>query len=597
MTTSNTCFTQPKILAKFFAIMAFLSCAFLSSVQAQLLAFPTAEGFGKYATGGRGGKVVAVVNTNDTGVGSFRWAVLQYPTFPLTVVFRVSGIISLKSDLKINRSNLTIAGQTAPGDGICFKDNSVEIDGASASGNAGNIIVRYIRFRPGAPIYLGATGLNLENVHDVIIDHCSFSWANEENAAIYDSKNMTIQWCISSEGLYNAWHHKGSRSYSGVWGGQFSSLHHNLIAHCNTRTIRYDGSRAHDTLALVDSRNNVIYNSHSSNSCYGGEGEIPGGYSHVNLINCTYKPGPATPSNWVFVHASWGAAPDSNYTIGRWHLAGNKMIGVQAKTDSNYLGLDLSELPVANRPFARSDSEFVIPAWAQVNMQTADSSYALVMAGAGAILPKRDSTDSRVINETMTATATGTGSYPNGIPANSYPYANPNNYVYPAYAPSIGHGIIDTPSVVGGWHTYNSTTAPVDQDHDGIPDSWELCRGLNPLDSADGNRISFTGYTELEDYLNGVACTPTGIKNVTTTANISLFPNPAHNNLTVTYPAAGKGATISVINIVTGQKAAVYNLISGSEQLTFDVSALIPGGYSVLFLQGTQRSVATFIKR
>lgn len=241
------------------------------SVQAQLPAFPGAEGFGKYASGGRGGQVVAVTSLNDDGPGSFRWALEQFPGEPLTIVFRVAGIIELQNKVQIKRSNLTIAGQTAPGDGICFRNQSLILNGAGIKGNHGNIIIRFIRSRPGGVVKTGLYGFDMENCHDVIVDHCSFSWANEECAAMYDTKNSTVQWCIISEGLYSAGHMKGFRSYGGVWGGQNASYHHNLFAHLNNRAIRFNGARAHDTLALIDYRNNVVYNWGNANACYGGK--------------------------------------------------------------------------------------------------------------------------------------------------------------------------------------------------------------------------------------------------------------------------------------------------------------------------------------
>lgn len=260
---------------------------------AQQIAFPGADGFGKYATGGRGGKVIAVTNLYDDGAGSFRWALEQYPGEPLTVIFKVSGLIELQTKIQIKRSNLTIAGQTAPGDGICLKNQSLILNGASSKGNHGNIIIRYIRSRPGGTDKKGLYGFDMENCHNVIVDHCSFSRANEECAAMYDTKNTTVQWCIVSEGLYSAGHMKGNRSFGGVWGGQYASYHHNLIAHLNNRAIRFNGARAHDTIALIDYRNNVIYNWGNANAAYGGEVNIAGGVSQVNMVNNYYKPGPA----------------------------------------------------------------------------------------------------------------------------------------------------------------------------------------------------------------------------------------------------------------------------------------------------------------
>ncbi|RZL64298.1 MAG: hypothetical protein EOO93_07230, partial [Pedobacter sp.] len=209
------------------------------------------------------GKVYTVTNLNDAGAGSFREAFNAYPGEPLTIVFTVGGTIELQSQLKVNRSNFTIAGQTAPGDGICLKGHSFIINGARAAnlgGNHGNIIIRYLRSRPGSTLSTGIYGFDLENCHNVIVDHCSFSWANEECAAMYDMEYVTVQYSIISEGLFNAGHAKGNRGYGGVWGGQYVSYHHNLFAHLNARSTRFNGARAHDVNALVDYRNNVIYN-------------------------------------------------------------------------------------------------------------------------------------------------------------------------------------------------------------------------------------------------------------------------------------------------------------------------------------------------
>ena len=463
-------------MKKIFSILFFF-LFFIKLTVAQLPAFPNAEGFGKYAKGGRGGKVVEVTNLADSGVGSFRWSFTQYPHDPITIVFKVSGLIDLQSALKVNRSNFTVAGQTAPGDGICLKGNSFLVNGAraiSSGGNHGNIIVRYIRSRPGSTLSTGIYGFDMENCHDVIIDHCSFSWANEECAALYDTKNTTVQWCIMSEGLYNAGHAKGVRSYCGVWGGQNASYHHNLIAHQNSRTVRFDGARAHDTAALVDYRNNVIYNWVSSSACYGGEVEIPNGFAHTNIVNNFYKPGPATATTLKFVRPD---NPATSVGIARWHVKGNIMNGDANKTAKNWLGVDFANIPLASRDSAKCDTAFYIQD--SLPIQSAQNAYDSVLAYVGAIYPARDSTDRRIVNETKTGTATGLGSL-NKL------------------------GIIDLPSAVGGWNVYNTFNVPVDTDHDGMPDFWETIKGLDPTNPDDRNNTLPNGYTRLEEYLNSI---------------------------------------------------------------------------------------------
>ena len=210
-----------------------------------LKAFPTAEGFGKNATGGRGGKVVIVTNTNDDGEGSFRWALQQCSqNEATTVVFAVSGKIELKSEIRCKAKNFTLAGQTAPGDGVCIIKNEINFGGSE------NFIIRHMRFRVGEKDASGkehnAACLRVENANNFIIDHCSFSWASEENTDFIDTHFSTVQWCISSEGLYYSVNKKGARAYGGAWGGTSSTYHHNLFAHCNSRTPLMNGARGKD---------------------------------------------------------------------------------------------------------------------------------------------------------------------------------------------------------------------------------------------------------------------------------------------------------------------------------------------------------------
>ena len=464
-------------MKKIFLIVMSCMLSCFCYTQAQTLAFPGAEGFGKFAKGGRGGKVVYVTNLNDTGSGSFRWAFTQHLDTPITIVFVVSGIIDLKSQLKVNRSNFTVAGQTAPGDGICLRGQSFICNGARAASlgsNHGNFQIRYIRSRPGSTLSSGVYGFDMENCHDAIIDHCSFSWANEEVLATYDTKNVTVQWCVLSEGLYNAGHAKGVRSYCGVWGGQNASYHHNLIAHNNSRTVRFNGSRAHDTAALVDYRNNVIYNWVSSSAPYGGEIEIPNGFAHTNIVNNFYKPGLATATTQKFVRPDY---PTSSVGVARWHVKGNVLNGNANKTADNWLGVDFANIPVASRDSAKRDTAFYISD--SIVTQTAQDAYDSVLAKVGAIYPKRDSTDKRIVNETKTGTAVGLGTL-NKL------------------------GIIDTPAAVGGWNVYNTYDVPVDSDLDGMPDFWENMKGLNPNDANDRNDTLPNGYTRLEEYLNSI---------------------------------------------------------------------------------------------
>lgn len=487
-------------------------CALISSgmLKAQTLAFPTAEGFGKYASGGRGGEVVEVTNLLDDPdnppEGSFRWALNQHPGKPITIVFRVSGIIEIKKregakdedrEIRKNRSNITIAGQTAPGDGICFKGGTINLGGSR------NLIIRHIRsrvgingdddskYQPGVKIpncFIAGASLNIENGGNFIIDHCSFSWSAEENMGFYDNDHTTVQWCISSEGLYDAGHGKGARSYGAVWGGKTATYHHNLLAHNFNRSPRFGATTKNDKHMLLDVVNNVNYNYGKAGSCYGGDNrQGDAGLFQLNFVNNYYKQGPAYPNDRksFFIGASFcnPAQGSQGKSYGKWHLDGNFMEGDLAENNGynadNYKAFDISAyqenvpgLTLKDMKSAHLDvGEYAI------NTESAKDAFESVTTKAGAF--PHDSHDRRILNEARTGTAEYYGCRDAGR----------------------AKGIIDKPSDSGGYPTYNTYNEITDEDHDGMDDKWELANGFDPTNREDRNTILKGGYTALEAYL------------------------------------------------------------------------------------------------
>jgi hypothetical protein len=422
----------------------------------QTPAFPGAEGFGRFTSGGRGGQVLEVTNLNDGGAGSLRAAVES--SGPRTVIFRVSGTIELRSPLLIRNDHITIAGQTAAGDGICIRDYSVLVE-------ANEVIIRYLRFRLGDRYKQAADAICGIGQSAIIIDHCSMSWGIDEVASFYDNRNFTMQWCLVSESLNNSYHPKGNHGYGGIWGGKGATFHHNLLAHHASRNPRFNGSRTNWGVSgpeIVDHRNNVVYN-WSENSAYGGEG------GNQNMISNYYKYGPATKSKSLRkrIVNPWGIE-------GRWYVAGNYVWGFPEITADNWAGGVASDFPHTIR------LDQPVPC-AEVITHEAGTAYLLVLADAGAVIPRRDAVDRRIVEEVRTGTA--------------------------AYGslPHPGAGIIGSQSEVGGWPELKTYDVPNDTDHDGMADDWELTVGLNPAVEYDNNQDrNGDGYTNLEEYLNGL---------------------------------------------------------------------------------------------
>lgn len=459
-------------IGRFFLVLFSLFLAGAGVAQeSQIPAFPGAEGHGRYTTGGRGGQVIYVTNLEDNASpGSLRYAVNQ--TGARLILFKISGTIRLKSALKITKGDLTIAGQTAPGDGICLRDYPVEIQ-------ADNVILRYLRFRMGDETNQEADALWGRNRKNIIIDHCSISWSTDECASFYDNENFTLQWSILSESLRNSVHDKGAHGYGGIWGGRNASFHHNLLSSHDSRNPRFNGSRYSNRSddELVDFRNNVIYN-WGSNSAYAAEG------GQYNLVNNYYKPGPATASSKttriIEPYADNGSNNQPAGTYGRFYVEGNKLTASTVVSGDNWQGVHMHSsfstyAPGVTKGDLKLDSELPTNG---VTTHSAEKAYEKVLDFAGASLV-RDTVDKRVIHDARTGTASitdgGNGST---------------------------NGIIDTQTAVGGWPELQSTEAPADTDGDGMPDVWETANDLNPNSASDAKLTNLDGkYTNVEVYL------------------------------------------------------------------------------------------------
>jgi len=422
-----------------------------------LLAFPSAEGFGKYTVGGRGGKVYIVSNLNDSGSGSLREAVEAKGA--RTVVFTVSGIIQLNSTLVIKNDSITIAGQSAPGDGICITNYPTRIE-------ASQVIIRYLRFRKGSLSFAGdaITGIRQS---DIIIDHCSMSWGVDESASFYDNRRFTLQWSIISESLRGAFPHLSQKGtgYGGIWGGEHASFIYNLIAHHYSRTPRLNGKRYESgpDKELVELRNNVMYN-WESNSVYGGES----GFYHI--INNYYKPGPATPTGNRRRRIINPLPP-----YGKFYVDGNVVSESPGLSRNNWAGEGSWSggiLLAEKKDIVKANVLFFTPLDQPIS---AEEAYKQVLKHSGASF-RRDAVDKRVIREVKSGKAKyGT------------------------------NGILSSEQDVVKENKLKSGNAPVDTDKDGIPDQWEKMNGLNPKDSLDSRKVKVgTHYTYLEVYLNGL---------------------------------------------------------------------------------------------
>ncbi|MFN3150202.1 pectate lyase [Bremerella sp.] len=414
---------------------------------AELPAFPGAEGYGARTTGGRGGRVIAVTNLNSSGPGSLNEACQAKE--PRIVVFKVSGTI--EGEVRIRNDHITIAGQTAPGEGICIKGN-LRLD-------ASDIIVRYIRVRAN-PEVGEVDAIFGRNKKNIILDHVSASWSSDEVLSVYRNEFVTIQWCMMTEACVKFVDGKDTgHRFGGIWGNNYGTYHHNLFAHNDSRNPRWAAGSKYN-----DYRNNVLYN-WGYNSCYGGgavEDSDPSlNFSTFNMIANYYKPGPATRDNVK----RRIAAPGDDEGVGSWYVAENVVEGFREVTENNWLGIDGNEFKKLDEPWD------AMP----IQQQSPHDAYLAVLRHVGCSLPKRDSIDTRIIEEVRNGTST-----------------------------HGRNGIIANPADVGGWPELRNGVAPEDTDNDGMPDEWESRFGLNPKDASDNSSDKDRdGYTNVEEYLNG----------------------------------------------------------------------------------------------
>lgn len=505
-------------------------------------AFPGAEGGGKYITGGRGQKVYTVTNLEDdvqgATEGSLRWALMQAKVNGGgTIVFNVSGNIELAGSLRFDQvKNVTIAGQTAPGDGITVSGYDTNIS------NSENIIIRYIRFRPGAiNVHSGGDSMDAMWGRDnkgFIIDHCSFSWNTDECLSLYRGEDGTVQWCLVYESLTLSGHSKGRHGYGAIAGGDNVTFHHNLYANHTSRNPRLGGGYAGfadaNHVAVVQMSNNIIYN-WGFNTAYGG------GYTFTNFINNYSIAGPGTRDsveNWVI-------NPGESTKVGGFYINGNYLADYTNPRGGSitplltmdnidqygrFGGVDsgADKTTLAEEPYTSADStgpnagivnkgfdEFL-----ENGVEAAASTYDEVLCKAGATYPRRDAIDARITAEV----ADGLGRYVN------------TEYEVGGFL-SPGNKIVESRAV--DW----------DSDGDGMPDAWETENGLNPNDASDADKVTdlsdsilkTAGYTNLEVYLNSIVDMEHEAENpdaeITSPANNEMIAKGSNTTIRVTATA------------------------------------------------------------
>ena len=539
----------------------FFLCSLLLPAGAQQLAFPGADGYAKYITGGRGGKVYYVTSlkdcTDDNLVpGTLRWALRTGDDTPRTILFAVNGTIYLESKLKTTHNNVSILGQSAPGGGICITGYPVYISNR-------NYIVRYIRFRAGEVPALENDGnvsfcaLDIENAAEILLDHCSITWSMEECLTMFDNEVTTVQHCIIGEGLYHSYNVKTSgessgRSFAMQWGGEKSNMHHVLITNCNGRAPRFNGVRgaqawlpgegkthAHDVSIDGDFANNVIHNwGGGGTSYYGGEmyqslfADAPAdvnAYNRVYMRNNYFRPGPATQEKGKNSRFFMNPSGNSSKEVGEWYLEGNKFekngiftpsgtywsaANIDLVNDNNLYGFGSGEnysaralnLSQSYASHILSKIPYELSGYKPVSAEQAFREVTDGERGSGANLPRYDEVDKRLVDEA----AGRIKAYFKGSRATNA--SEHPGIIDDPYDIKLQNGTDVFTTLKGITYKYCPSLAlregekyAVDSDADGMPDAYEEAKGLDPRNAADGSAVAQNGYTNLENYLNGIA--------------------------------------------------------------------------------------------
>lgn len=469
-------------------------------IPTEFAAFPGAQGGGLYTTGGREGTVFCVTSLEDNALtpGTLRYALSQYGK--KIIVFKVAGIINLNAALVIG-SNVTIYGQSAPGDGICIKNYPVLIEGD-------NVILQFLRFRMGDEKGTIGDAFTCINRKNIIIDHCSFSWSTDECVSCYNNENFTLQYCIISESLTNSIHDKGSHGYGGIWGGTNASFHHNLLAHHSSRNPRFCGDRFTGLInhEKVDYKNNVVYN-WGYRAGYAGEG------GYYNLVNNYYKQGPASNSTAIFEpdsDPSNGGDPSELSIVlggvdkplwGNFYVSGNTFETKAGSVSQSYdwtgmyprisLTRDGMEATEQNREIIKTQIKLQteVGMLASISTDLAIDAYNKVLSKAGASFV-RDAVDTRIIDNVQNGNYT-----PKLLEVTTLSGNHSAN------------GLIDSQEEVGGWPAYGYSSVPSDSDRDGMPNDWEDQHGLNKFSASDANKKTLDPnglYTNIEIYMNSL---------------------------------------------------------------------------------------------